>query len=278
MRDPLEVAVDIRRRGEKGALCTVTRVSGSAPAREAMRMAVRADGTFVGTVGGGHFEEEVRRAALLSMEDEKCRSLAFELTEDDEAEPGLVCGGTLEVFVEPLTVPRLAVLGAGHLGLAIARVAGPAGFRVTVADDRATHATRDRFPGAAEVLALPWEEAFESLPADGNAYVVIVTRSCAIDERCLAWALGTRARYVGMIGSSRKVSKARERLEARGVPAAAFERLHAPVGLDLGARTHEEIAVSVVAELIAVRRTGSSPRPAGPARPGRTAGAKAGKA
>jgi xanthine dehydrogenase accessory factor len=278
MRDPLEEAVNLRRRGEKGALCTVTRVSGSAPAREAMRMTVRADGTFLGTVGGGHFEEEVRRAALLTMDDEKCRSLTFELTEDDEAEPGLVCGGTLEVFVEPLTVPRLAVLGAGHLGLAVARVAAPAGFRVTVADDRATHATRDRFPGAAEVLALPWEEAFESLPDDANAYVVIVTRSCALDERCLAWALGTKARYVGMIGSSRKIAKARERLEARGTPPAAFDRLHAPVGLELGARTHEEIAVAVVAEMIAVRRTGASPRPPGPARLLKAGPAKAGKA
>lgn len=278
MRDPLEVAVDLRRRGERGSLCTVTRVSGSAPAREAMRMAVRADGTFVGTVGGGSFEEEVRRAALLTMDDEKCRTLVFELTEDDEAEPGLVCGGTLEVFVEPLTVPRLAVLGAGHLGRAVARVAAGAGFRVTVADDRPTHATRERFPGAAEVLALPWEEAFEVLPADGNTFVVIVTRSCALDEKCLAWALRTRARYVGMIGSSRKIGKARERLADRGVPAEEFERLHAPVGLDVGARTHEEIAVAVVAELIAVRRTGSSPRPAGSARlaGGRTA--KAGKA
>ncbi len=278
MRDPLEEAVNLRRRGEKSALCTVVRVSGSTPGREAMRMAVRADGTFVGTVGGGRFEEDVRRAALLTMDDEKCRSLVFELTEDDEAEPGLVCGGTLEVFVEPLTVPRLAVLGAGHLGQAVARAAAPAGFRVTVADDRASHATRDRFPGAAEVLALPWEEAFEVLPADGTAYVVIVTRSCALDERCLEWALRSGARYVGMIGSSRKIVRARERLEARGVPASAFERLHAPVGLDIGARTHEEIAVAVVAELVAVRRTGASPRPAGPARLAKGGPAKAGKA
>jgi xanthine dehydrogenase accessory factor len=278
MRDALEEAVNLRRRGEKSALCTVVRVSGSTPGREAMRMAVRADGTFVGTVGGGRFEEDVRRAALLTMDDEKCRSLTFELTEDDEAEPGLVCGGTLEVFVEPLTVPRLAVLGAGHLGQAVARVAGPAGFRVSVADDRASHATRDRFPGAAEVLALPWEEAFEVLPADGTTYVVIVTRSCSMDETCLEWALRSDARYVGMIGSSRKIGKARDRLEARGVPASAFDRLHAPVGLDIGARTHEEIALAIVAELVAVRRMGASPRPAGPARLSKGAAAKAGKA
>ena len=266
MRDPLEEAVNLRRRGEKAALCTVTRIAGSTPAREAMRMVVRGDGSALGTVGGGSFEEAARKAALLSMADEKCRTLSFELTEDDEAEPGLVCGGTLEVFVEPLTIPGLVVLGAGHLGQAVARVAGPAGFRVLVADDRPTHATRDRFPGAAEVLALPWEEAFEALPSGDTTFVVIVTRSCALDERCLAWALGTEARYVGMIGSSRKVAKARERLAARGVPAGAFDRLHAPVGLDLGARTHEEIAVAVVAELVAVRRLGASPRPAGAAR------------
>ena len=275
MRDPLEEAVLLRRRGEKSALCTVTRISGSTPAREAMRMVVRADGSALGTVGGGRFEEEVRKAALLTMADETCRTLSFELTEDDEAEPGLVCGGTLEVFVEPLTVPRLVVLGAGHLGQAVARVAAPAGFRVTVADDRATHATRDRLPFAAEVLALPWEEAFEAIPADDATFVVIVTRTCAMDERCLRWAFSTPARYVGMIGSRRKVAKSRERLAARGVPPEAFQRLHAPVGLDLGASTHEEIAVAVVAELIAVRRTGASPRPAGAARLGE---AKAGKA
>lgn len=275
MRDPLEEAVNLRRRGEKGALCTVTRVSGSAPAREAMRMVVRADGSALGTVGGGGFEEEVRRAALLTMTDETCRTLVFELTEDDEAEPGLVCGGTLEVFVEPLTVPRLVVLGAGHLGRAVARVAAGAGFRVTVADDRGTHATRERFPAAAEVLALPWEEAFAALPADDATFVVVVTRTCAMDERCLRWALSTPARYVGMIGSVRKVGKSRDRLAALGVPEAEFERVHAPVGLDIGARTHEEIAVAVVAEMIAVRRTGTSPRPPGAAR---LRGAKAGKA
>ncbi len=266
MRDPLEEAVLLRRRGERSALCTVTRISGSTPAREAMRMVVRADGSALGTVGGGRFEEEVRRAALLTMVDETCRTLVFELTEDDEAEPGLVCGGTLEVFVEPLTVPRLVVLGAGHLGLAVARTAAAAGFRVSVADDRTTHATRERFPAAAEVLALPWEEAFEVLPSDDTTWIVIVTRTCAMDERCLRWALSSPARYVGMIGSSRKVAKARERLVREGVPEEAFERLHAPVGLDIGARTHEEIAVAVVAELIAVRRTGASPRPAGAAR------------
>jgi len=271
VRDPLEAAVEIRKRGEKGALCTVTRTGGSTPAREAMRMVVRADGTALGTVGGGRFEEEVRRAALLAMVDEKCRTLAFELTEDDDMEPGLVCGDTLEVFVEPLTVPRLIVLGAGHLGRAVARVAAAAGFRVTVADDRPTHATRDRFPGAAEVLAIPFDGLSGALEADDTSYVVIVTRTCATDERCLAWALGTPARYVGMIGSARKVAKARERLLARGVPAAGLDRVHAPVGLDLGARTHEEIAVAIVAEMIAVRRLGSSPR-----RPGASPGAPLG--
>jgi xanthine dehydrogenase accessory factor len=277
--DPLEEAVAIRRSGARGALCTVIRVNGSVPAREAMRMVVRADGTFAGTVGGGHFEEKVRQAALLTMGDERCRTLAFTLTEDDEFEPGLVCGGDLEVFVEPLTVPRLVVLGAGHLGRALARAAAPAGFRVTVVDDRASHARAVLLPGAAEVIAAPWDEAFPRLPADDSTFVVIVTRSCALDERCLRWALGTPARYVGMVGSARKVARAREHLAAGGVPAEEFERLHAPVGLDLGARTHEEIAVAVLAELIAVRRSGASPRPPGSARlPSKPARAKAGKA
>ncbi|HEU4394900.1 MAG TPA: XdhC/CoxI family protein [Planctomycetota bacterium] len=266
MSDPLEEAVRIRRAGERGALCTVVRVSGSAPAREAMRMVVRADGSQVGTIGGGHFEEECRRAALETMRDENCRTLSFSLDPADEMEPGLVCGGDLEVFVEPLGVPRLVVLGAGHLGRAIARVAAPAGFRVTVADDRREHARLERLPGAAEAIAAPWDEAFGRLATDETSSIVIVTRSWDLDERCLRWALGTSARYVGMLGSSRKVEKVREHLLRDGVPPGAFDRLHAPVGLELGARTHEEIAVAVVAELIAVRRTGASPRPAGPSR------------
>ena len=279
MTDPLEEAVRIRRAGERGALCTVVRVSGSTPAREAMRMVVRADGSPSGTIGGGHFEEKVRLAALETMRDEKCRTLVFTLKEDDEFEPRLVCGGDLEVFVEPLTVPRLLVLGAGHLGRAVARVAAPAGFRVSVVDDRREHARLERLPGAAEAIAAPWDEAFGRLEADDGTSIVIVTRSCAIDERCLRWALGTPARYVGMLGSSRKIARVREHLVAEGVPEKSFSRLHAPVGLDLGARTHEEIAIAVVAELIAVRRTGASPRPAGPARDSaKSAGAKAGKA
>ena len=284
MSDPLEEAVRIRRDGERGALCTVVRVSGSAPAREAMRMVVRGDGSQVGTIGGGHFEEECRRAALETMRDETCRTLSFSLdAKDDEFEPGLVCGGDLEVFVEPLTVPRLLVLGAGHLGRAIARVAAPAGFRVTVADDRREHARLERLPGAAEAIAAPWDEAFGRLAVDDTSSIVIVTRSWDLDERCLRWALGTPARYVGMLGSSRKIERVRASLCAAGVPESAFERLHAPVGLDLGARTHEEIAIAVVAELIAVRRTGASPRPAGTVRAqtkaaSRPSGAKAGKA
>jgi xanthine dehydrogenase accessory factor len=261
--DPLELALEIRRRGGRGAMCTVTKVSGSAPAREAMRMTVREDGSSAGTVGGGSFEEEVRRAALRTMADEKCRTLSFQLTEDDEAEPGLVCGGALEVFVEPLTVPRLVVFGAGHLGRALARVAAAAGFRVTVADDRPDFARADRIPGAAEVLALPWEEAFRRVPADDATYVVIVTRTCALDERCLAWALRTPARYVGMIGSRRKAERARRAAAGAGVPEEAFGRLHAPVGLDIGARTHEEIALAIAAELVAVRRLGASLRAPG---------------
>ncbi len=259
--DPLEEAVALRRRGGRGALCTVTRISGSVPAREAMRMVVRGDGSTAGTVGGGRFEEEARLAALEAMVDERCRTLSFELTEDDEAEPGLVCGGTLEVFVEPLTVPRLILFGAGHLGRAIARIAAPVGFRVTVVDDRPSHADALRFPDAAEVLALPWDDAFARLEADATTWVVIATRTCALDERCLRWALGGAPRYVGMIGSTRKAKRARDRLQALGVPAARLDTVHCPVGLTIGARTHEEIAVSVVAQLIAERRGGTPPAP-----------------
>src|SRR6185503_14224949 len=150
----------------------------------------------------------------------------------------LICGGTIEVFVEPLTVPTCFVFGAGHLAHAVASVAKVAGFRVVVADDRKTHANAERFPDADAVLARPFASIFDELrPQLGRAsYCVVVTRSHRLDEQCVEFCLSTRARYVGMIGSSNKVRKCHAFLAERGVSKKDVARLRAPVGLDVGAR------------------------------------------
>jgi xanthine dehydrogenase accessory factor len=180
-----------------------------------------------------------------------------------------VCGGAVEVFVEPLTVPTCLLLGAGHLATAVAPVAAVAGFRVLVADDRATHANAERFPEAAECLVRPFPALLRELaPRLGpGSWCVIVTRSHKLDEDCAAACLATPARYVGMIGSANKVERCRAALRERGLADEVIARLRAPVGLDLGAQTHGEIAVAIVAEMIAVRRGAAAPERAKAATP-----------
>lgn len=246
----------LRTRGDAAAVATVIGVRGSAPARDAMRMLVLADGTTRGTVGGGALEEGIRRLGLEVIASDESRRAEFEVSPEAADDTEMVCGGAVEVFVEPVTVPTCFVFGAGHLATAIAPVAAVAGFRVVVAEDRATHAAAARFPDASEVLARPFPAIFEALtPRMGpGSWCVIVTRSHKLDEDCAAACLPTAARWVGMIGSANKVARCRDALRARGISAADVARLRAPVGLDLDARTHGEIAVAIVAEMIAVRR------------------------
>jgi xanthine dehydrogenase accessory factor len=254
--DLFEEIAALRARGAPAAVATVIGVRGSAPARDAMRMLVLADGTTRGTVGGGSLEDGIRRLALEVIASDESRRAEFEVSVEAADDTEMVCGGAVEVFVEPVTVPTCFVFGAGHLATAIAPVAAVAGFRVVVAEDRATHASAARFPEASEVLAKPFPSLFGTLaPRMGaGSYCVVVTRSHKLDEECVATCLATKARYVGMIGSSNKVARCREGLLARGISATDVARLRAPVGLDLDARTHGEIAVAIVAEMVAVRR------------------------
>jgi len=255
-RDVFDEIAELRARGARAALATVIGTRGSVPGRDAMKMLVLADGTTRGTVGGGIMEEEVRRLGLEAIETESCRRTQFELTNEAADDSELICGGTIEVFVEPLTIPTCYVFGAGHLAHATAAIAKVAGFRVVVADDRKSHANAERFPDANVVVAKPFPKIFATFAPEMNpsAYCVIVTRSHRLDEECAAFCLGTSARYVGMIGSSKKVAKCREYLASKSVAKKTIARLRAPVGLDLGARTHGEIAVAIVAEMVRVRR------------------------
>jgi xanthine dehydrogenase accessory factor len=256
--DLYEEIVRLQRAGEPCALCTITKTQGSTPGKTTMKMLVRRDGSFVGTVGGGCLEAEVLEAALAAIRDEKPRTLGFALNERDYPDSGLLCGGQLEVFVEPMVVPRLVLFGGGHVAAAIARIARPVGFHVTVVDDRADFAARERHPDADETRCGEFDELARSiLPAD-DKYVLAVTRGHDKDGEVLE-ALeraGATPRYLGMIGSRAKRVQLFEKLVARGVDPGFLERVRTPMGLPIGARTHEEIAVAVVAELIAVRRLG----------------------
>jgi xanthine dehydrogenase accessory factor len=257
--DVFEELVRLRRAGQKCALATIVEVRGSIPSYETAKLLVREDGSMVGTVGGGCVEAEVWTAAREAIATGEPKRLTFSLGQDAAYDSGLICGGQLEVFVEPVVPqPRVFLFGAGHISRSLSKIASLAGFGVTVIDDREAFANRERFPEADEALAGEYEELFPSLEVGANSYLVIVTRGHRDDMRVLRWAVGTEARYVAMIGSKRKVISVVKELEKEGLPYERFERIHAPMGLEIGAVTPEEIAVSVVAEMIAVRRDAGS--------------------
>jgi xanthine dehydrogenase accessory factor len=253
--DIYQEIVSLRQAGRRGALATITNVRGSIPSFQTSKMLVRDDGSIAGTIGGGCVEAEVWQAAREVMEEEKPRTLTFNLNQNPKYDTGLVCGGTLEVFIEPiLPAPVLYLFGAGHVAYSTFKVARTAGFDVVVIDDRESYANRERFPDAREVIAEDFEQACARLSPNQTSYIVIVTRGHRDDMRVLRWAVHTPARYVGMIGSLRKTISIYKELEKEGLDPALFERVHAPVGVEIGAVTPEEIAVAIVAEMIAFRR------------------------
>jgi xanthine dehydrogenase accessory factor len=255
--DLFEELVRMRRAGRRGALATIVHTNGSIPSYESSRMLVRDDGSIEGTIGGGCVEAEVWAAAKEVMQKEAPRKMVFSLNNEPSYDNGLICGGTVEIFVEPiLPQPMLYLFGGGHVSMAVAKAASSAGFAVGVVDDREAFANAKRFPMAQE-FHISYEEAFEKIQPNASTYLVIVTRGHKDDMSVLAWAVRTEARYVGMIGSKRKVLSVYKALEKEGYRPEEFERVYAPMGLEIGALSPEEIAISIVAELVAVRRNAS---------------------
>ncbi len=253
--DVYEELLRLRRQGQKCALATIVEVNGSIPSYESAKMLVREDGSIAGTIGGGCVEAEVWNAAREVMQTERPRQLRFTLGEDAAYDNGLICGGQLSVFVEPvIPSPKAYIFGAGHISRSLSKAANLAGFSTTIVDNREAFANRDRFPEAETIYAEEYEDVFPKIELRDTSYVVIVTRGHRDDMRVLRWAVQTPARYIAMIGSRRKVIGVVKHLHAEGIPAAAFDRIYSPMGFDIGAITPEEIAVAVVAEMIAVRR------------------------
>jgi xanthine dehydrogenase accessory factor len=253
--DIYEEIVKLRHEGRRGAVATIVNVRGSIPSFKTAKMLVRDDGSILGTIGGGCVEAEVWQAAREVMESEKPRTMTFNLNQDPKYDTGLVCGGTLDIFIEPiLPAAILYLFGAGHVSFNLSKAVSQVGFDVTVVDDREAYASRERFPEAKEVIADDFERAMSRLTPSESSYIVIVTRGHRDDMRILRWAVQRPARYIGMIGSKRKTIAIFRELTNEGLAPELFERVHAPVGLDIGAVTPEEIAVSITAELIAIRR------------------------
>ena len=261
--DIFEEIAKLRREGKRAALATIIQVRGSVPSFETAKILVREDGSTVGTVGGGCVENDVWKAARQVMFEERPRRLLFDLTDSSNLETGLICGGKVEIFIEPiLATPTAYIFGAGHISKSISRIATLAGFNTVIIDNRAQFANSDRFPEAVEIYSKTFEEAFEKIKPNEFSYLVIVTRGHLEDQNVLRWAVKTQARYIGMIGSKFKRKSIFQNLMDEGITEAQLSRVFSPMGIDIQAILPEEIAVSVVAQLITVRR--SRPGIAGP--------------
>lgn len=253
MREVTEALLALLNEGTRGALATVVATSGSVPQRAGARLLLRDDGTSVGTIGGGAIEERVLSELKVVIETGRASMLRQDLTRD----LGMCCGGHMEIFLEPAHAPpRMNLFGAGHVALPTARLALSVGFAVNVIDEREELLTGERFPGCTlhlvDAHAYFKRREFHA----GNDWVLIVTHNHQLDEDILALAVARPHAYIGLMGSRRKVLRLVERVQARHTegPEPSFERVYAPVGLDLGALTPEEIAVSIVAEWVALRR------------------------
>jgi len=245
---------DALQRGEEVALVTIVASTGSTPQRVGAKMLVYSDGRTVGTIGGGCYENDAFWKAREAIKARKPVTVKFELNDDFAQETGLVCGGQMEVFIEPLEPsPALYVFGAGHVGYFVGKMGHEVGFNVHVVDDREKFANTERFGEGIDVVVdhIPTWLAAHQLPP--TAYAVIVTRGHTHDLDTLRALTAAPLRYLGLIGSKAKVKRIYDQLREEGLSPDALRGIHAPIGLDIGAITPQEIAVSIIAELVAVK-------------------------
>jgi xanthine dehydrogenase accessory factor len=259
-REVFAAVADALERGEQAALVTIVSTTGSTPQRIGAKMLVYADGRTVGTIGGGCYENDAFWKAREAITNRKPRMVHYELSDDFAQETGLICGGQMDVYIEPIEPsPELYVVGAGHVGFHLARLAHEVGFRVHVVDDREKFANRERFPDAVEIVVddIPAWIARANLPP--HAYAVIVTRGHTNDLEAMRALAPRELRYLGLIGSRAKVARIYDALVSDQMAPELLARVHAPIGLDIGAVTPQEIAVSILAELIAVKHGKENP-------------------
>lgn len=254
MHDVYREATRLIEEGRCGALATIIGTRGSTPGKLGAKMLVLEDGSTFGTVGGGCTENDIWRQALEVIATGQPARTSFRLTAATAAETGLLCGGEFDVFIEPIGNPAVVIFGAGHIARCLAPLLMPLDYHVTVVDDREKFASPEHFPEGVRTEVRSFENVLDGIPVGPQTYLIVVTRGHEHDELVLGQAVQAGAGYVGLIGSRGKIGSIYKNLKAQGLPPALFDSVHAPIGLDIGAQTPQEIAVSIVAELIACRR------------------------
>ncbi|MBI3737989.1 MAG: XdhC family protein [Chloroflexi bacterium] len=252
-----QALAEIEKNNESAALCTVVKSEGSTPRHVGSKMLVYPDGKFIGTVGGGDLEHRVLDEAWMAISDGKPRLLSYTMSDPARGDPG-VCGGQVEVFVEPiLPAPMIVVIGAGHVGKAVVHLAKWLGFRVAVSDDRPEFCTPESVPNADAYYPVPMEKLADQLKMTRQTYLVVTSRGSSVDAAGLPSLLDSNAAYIGVIGSKRRWATTVKALKEKGVPEDKIARVHSPMGLELQAETPEEIAVSIMAEILMLRDKGT---------------------
>lgn len=254
MIDIYEELAKIRAQGAEAALVTIISASGSTPREAGVKMLVRPDGSIVGTIGGGGMETLTIKRALEAIKSGEHQRFCYSLKEGGE--PGMICGGDVDIFIEPiLPVPVLYIFGGGHIALTLANISKLVGFKVIVIDNRPEFANPERFPNVDLTIVEDFAKAFRKIKVDKSSYIVIITYGHKGDEIVLEKAVATKAKYIGMIGSRKKNQTIFSHLLAKGISQERLDNVHAPIGIDIFAQTPEEIAVSILAEMIKVRRS-----------------------
>jgi xanthine dehydrogenase accessory factor len=246
--------------GQPVALATIVKARGSVPRHAGSKMLIYADGRFSGTIGGGEMEARVQEEAAAALQDGQPRLVPYSLVDPQRGDPG-VCGGEVEIYVEPYRSPAsVLVIGCGHVGRAVAHLAGWLGFQVAVHDDRQELVSQELIPGADFYLPGTIEEALSAFTVTDNTYIVVVTRNVLVDRQVLPRLLTTPSPYIGVIGSRRRWTETRRLLLEDGLNEMDLARFHSPIGLELEAETPREIALSIMGEIIMFRRGGAVPR------------------
>lgn len=257
MKTIYQAISEIQNNNGSAALCTVVRSEGSTPRHVGSKMLVYPDGKFIGTVGGGDLEHRVLDEAWMALGDGESRLLSYTMADPSRGDPG-VCGGTVEVFVEPILPPAMiVVIGGGHVGKAVVHLAKWLGFRVAVNDDRAEFCNPESVPGADAYYPVEMGKLPEQLKIDRHTYLIITSRGSGVDALGLPSLLDSDAAYIGVIGSRRRWLTTVKALKDKGVSEEKIARVHSPMGLELNAETPEEIAVSIMAEILMLKDKGT---------------------
>jgi xanthine dehydrogenase accessory factor len=252
-----QAAAQLQMDHKAGALCTIIASSGSTPRHQGSKMLVYEDGHFIGTVGGGEVEIRVIQEALAAQGDGKPRLLKYSMVDPKQGDPG-VCGGTLEVYVEPiLPDPFVLIIGGGHVGKAVVHLAKWLGFRVAVSDDRSEFCSKESNPDADEFYPVLMEDLPIHIKFNKQTYIILTTRGASVDIDGLPNLLDQPFAYLGIIGSKRRWAVTQKALIEKGISADKLAKIHSPIGLELKAETPEEIAVSIMAEILMLKNIGT---------------------